>query len=652
MEYITFFEDLLANDLITPIWKEILSILSKEIENNPASEEKKNDYLILISILFALNKDGNICMSLDKEKLLEKWNKKLDGQEVLLKGMNRFKSEEFVTAKEKSNEVINRSLDDISVDNLPELICSEENPHKYFEIDNDWLYLRKHNVARKSLLKSIDRLFNKTFAGGSFDYKQHVKSSFKLTDGQENVVTTGLEKNLVITGGPGTGKTTSILFLLLGLLVSGQYKEVYLLAPSGKAASRMKDSIKGGLEVLTDEFREDNKEIVDRVENLRRFTIHSALYIDKDTGAFSFNENQQLSDKSIYIIDVASMIDVCLFASLLSAIPDDARVFIMGDKNQLPSVEAGAVFGELIVKPSLLQNGNVCELGEAVRFKEGTAIYNLANAINKDDIQLPQIEWKDEILKVEENTENIANPVYFYANPLSDTNIKQKDIVKNAALNFGEKYFKGLQDEFSNLDPNHPEEFKDKFKNSSKRAVILCAENEGVRGIKTINALIKSKFIDKTKPTTCEGYYPGELMMVLKNDKLLDLANGDSGILVTFDKDNTLYFMVEKDSEIVKTEGKVDGKIFKLGGYLFYPFNKITGEDIDDAYAITIHKSQGSDYQNILVILPDAVGHPLLNRQIVYTAITRTKGDTYILSNQDRLEEAKRTVIIRDTNIK
>ena len=77
----------------------------------------------------------------------------------------------------------------------------------------------------------------------------------------------------------------------------------------------------------------------------------------------------------------------------------------------------------------------------------------------------------------------------------------------------------------------------------------------------------------------------------------------------------------------------------------------ISQEDYDYAYAITIHKSQGSDYKNILVILPNKKGHALLNRQIVYTAITRTKGSTYILSNQERLEESSQTVITRDTNI-
>jgi exodeoxyribonuclease V alpha subunit len=139
--------------------------------------------------------------------------------------------------------------------------------------------------------------------------------------------------------------------------------------------------------------------------------------------------------------------------------------------------------------------------------------------------------------------------------------------------------------------------------------------------------------------------------MINKNNKTLDLYNGDCGILVTFENDNTLYFMVKKSSMIISKEGKEEDKIFKLKDFTFYPLRLITQSEIDLSYAITIHKSQGSDYKNILVILPTAKGHPLLNRQIIYTAITRTKGNTYILSNQDRLEESKNSVIIRDTNI-
>ena len=109
--------------------------------------------------------------------------------------------------------------------------------------------------------------------------------------------------------------------------------------------------------------------------------------------------------------------------------------------------------------------------------------------------------------------------------------------------------------------------------------------------------------------------------------------------------------MVKKSTVLVNKDEKLKDKIFKIKDFTFYPLRLIAGKEIDLAYAITIHKSQGSDYKNILVILPNVKGHPLLNRQIIYTAITRTKGNTYILSNNDRLIEAKSRLIKRDTNV-
>ena len=287
----------------------------------------------------------------------------------------------------------------------------------------------------------------------------------------------------------------------------------------------------------------------------------------------------------------------------------------------------------------------------------------MANAVNNDDVILPYLPWKNEKLSIQEtldpNENGISeeeqikrsNPVYYYLNPLDDEKISEKEIIKEAVINFGKEFYSPLQAMCTDIDSTDTKNFDKIFDESVLKASILCAENEGVRGVKTINRIAKSLFIDKTKYTSVDGFYPGELMMINKNNKLLDLSNGDSGILVTFKGDKTLYFMLKKDSELIKNERKIEDKIFKLGGYLFYPFRLITRSEIDDAYAITIHKSQGSDYKNILVILPTKKGHPLLNRQIVYTAITRTKGNTYILSNQDRIKDAKETVVKRDTNI-
>ena len=654
MKYEEFYEALSTNKLIEPIWKEVLPLIANELDDN----EYKENFMVLFTIMFSLLDDGNVCMSLKEDVLKRRWFGKLEGKKILLEGEKKLDKDQYDKAYKMSQEVIEASLRDMTVENL-EKVASK---NKFFEIEDDWIYIRKDNVARKTLLESIDRLFDKDKEKDTkqtFDYRDVMDTSI-LIDGvpkhlraaQEEVVNKGLSKNLLITGGPGTGKTTSIFYLLIGLLLNDEYNKIYLLAPSGKAASQMKDSISEETDSVRQDFKEKYKNLVDGIAELDRSTIHKALGIDLNTGAFRHNERNQFEAKSIFIIDEASMIDICLFASLLKAIPDDARVFIMGDKDQLPSVDSGSVFADLLTKKSLVDNGNIVRLTETIRFKEGSPVYNLAQEVNADDDKditaIKEADWEKGKFTIKTHGDDVKNPVYPFLIP--DDEKEQKAAIKNAVRAFGEKYYAGLQNECINLtiDMN----FSKLYSKVVKAASILSAENNGIRGVRALNAYIKDNFINKDILTPVAGFYPGELMMINKNNKLLDLSNGDSGVLVMFEGDSTLYFMIEKDSDLIKNDGKYDGKIFKLGKCIFYPFSMITRSEIDNSFAITIHKSQGSGYNNILIILPVKEGHPLLNRQILYTAITRTKGDTYILSNQKILNYAKKTLLTRDTNIK
>lgn len=643
MDYKEYYNLLLENKMITPIWKYVLDLIEEEIKDN----ENKDYYLVIFAIYFSLINDGNITISLNKDVLTKKWESKLNDIAILLEESGSYNEESFNKIKEISFNCINNYLQDINSNNLPSLI----NDNKFFEIEDNYLYVRKYGSARRGVIASMDRLFStRSNITSTFKYQDAVASDFTLSDGQEKAVIEGINKSLVITGGPGTGKTTSILFLLIGLLLNDtDNMRIYLVAPSGKAAGRMKESIINGLNVLTDSFKQDHKDIISKIQNLDKSTIHSLLEIDYETNGFKYNKNRRFPENSIFVIDEASMIDVCLFNALLQAIPTSAKVYIMGDKNQLPSVECGAVFGDLLTKKSI--QDNVVELDESKRFKKGTKIFNLAKAVNEGDtLPINDDDWKEydsfEVLIKDDDRKE--NPIYYYKN--HKENVKDKDIVEHVVNKWGNEFFKSLQDKATDLDFNDVAHLKEVFE-YSEISKILCAENEGPRGIKTINNYVKKHFIDKSKYHSTNGYYPGMIMMVNKNNKSLDLDNGDSGLLVTFKDDSTIYFMTKKSSNIAKNQGKEIDRIFKLGEFTFYPVRMITQEEIDMAYAITIHKSQGSDYPNILVILPTKKGHPLLNRQIVYTAITRTKGTTYILSNIDRLNESKDNLIVRDTNV-
>lgn len=640
MNYLDFYSLLKRNKMITDIYEYLLCLIADELKDN----EFFDSYLILFSIYFSLIGDGNVAISLNKDILLEKWKKKLASVKILMEEEDDFDEQDLELILNESIHAMDICLDKIGSNYLPTLISEKG----MFEVEDSYLYVRKYNVARKGIINSLDRLFSTALENEpKFNYQSALKAGFKLSRGQQEAFNRGLNRNLIITGGPGTGKTTSIIFLLMNLLYDDENRLVYLIAPSGKASNRMKESLIGGLGLLDESFKNAHSSIVDKITHLEESTIHRLLSLDYETQAFSYNKEHLFPNNSIFIIDEASMIDLCLFNSLLQAIPSSSRVFIMGDKNQLPSVEAGAVFGELLKKESL--KDYVVELDESIRFTSDTKIYALASAINTGStLPVQEGDWKDydsfEVIKNEDKTK----PIFYYRNYKEGVN--EKDIVEYVIKKWGGVFFSDLQNRAMNLDENDIESLNNLCALMEK-SKILSAENLGVRGVSTINEYIKLNFIDKTKGTSILGFYPGEIMMINKNNKMLDLYNGDNGILVTFKDDETVYFMVQKSSLLIEKEGKKKDKIFKLGKYVFYPIRMITRDEIDLAYAISVHKSQGSDYKNIFVILPNKKGHPLLNRQIVYTAITRTKGNTYILSNQERLEESKNSILIRDTLI-
>ena len=641
ISYQSFYNFLLKNKLITPIWKYILELIDNEI----IDVSNKDYYLQIFSIYFSLINDGNICISLDKQVLKEKWLNKLKDNKILLSESTDFNESEFENITLYSLNIIDNYLDEIKEENLSSVIGN----NKIFQIDEGYLYLKKYNVSRRGVIENIDKLYQvRRNIETNSSYEEFVNTK-KITpsNGQMKAFVEGLKKNLIITGGPGTGKTTSILFLLINLLET--FKDdllVYLVAPSGKASSRMKESIINGLVNIKEEYKLKNPEIINKINNLEESTIHRLLEVDHETNGFLYNKYHQFPEKSLFVIDEASMIDVCLFNALLESIPENAFVYIMGDKNQLPSVECGSVFGDLLKKQSL--QDNIVELDESIRFSKDTKIYELARTINNgEELNIKDDDWKDPeefIIEPDDKTK----PVFFYN--IDSNKLSNKEVIQFITKKWGEEYYQKLQDLSSNLNPNDYEYLNNLFK-TTEISKILCAENRGIRGVLEINKFIKNTFIDKSQPTSINGYYPGMIMMINKNNKMLGLYNGDSGILVTFQDDNTLYFMVKKATNLVKVDGKLNDKIFKLNDFTFYPLRLISTDEIDLAYAITIHKSQGSDYKNILVILPNVVGHPLLNRQIIYTAITRTKGNTYILSNNERLNESKNRIVIRDTNI-
>ena len=619
----------------SPIWEKMLEML-KKLEPNLKDDESK-----IFCRYFAEMEKGSTCLELADDELLK-----------------------------------------ISAEKFPNLICLMEETSKDeklplikkpFVIFEKHLFATKYFLAKCGIEERITKILRKRTANNFPVDIEEIADYFKkltsiiLNDEQKEAIQRGLKENLIITGGPGTGKTTVVCYLLWKLLQNTELQNytLYLAAPSGKAADRLKESISDELSKITKTLSDDEKKIFDRLNYSESYTIHRLLSYNPSKNCFSYNRENQFSSNSIFVIDEASMIDISLFASLLEAIPDDAIVFILGDKDQLPSVDAGMVLGELLDA----KKDSKTELKNSVRFKEDSEIGRLKNAVQAGvtpKVNFADCEkWEGEFYIPEKENGCCKEYPVTYLEITGETQKKKSDQIKDLVIKWSEKFYDKLAEEgkcvFS-LKEAQKEEKLDLIWKEANSARILCAERRYLRGVEELNKKISSHIIKKNKiEMNGDEFFAGQLLMLTKNQKMFSLYNGDTGIVFEVKEDESAikYLMVKKAVKQSDSENKDSdsseltfGSIFQIGSYIFYPLYLLPRDSLEIAYSITIHKAQGSGYEAILIFLPEKTDNQLLNRQILYTALTRTKGSTYLVANEETLKHAIKTKIERTTMIK
>ena len=611
----------------------------------------------IFAAYFALLDDGSSCVTLDAEALIAKCEKKWklpfsnDLKTIFEKGCGQILNGELsqiVTFVQNENEIVKTPF------------VVEENSKS--------LFASKYWTAKNVILKTFDAssgIFTQNAPKESEeDVKRYVKSVLRkgspieLKSAQAQAILRGQNSNLLITGGPGTGKTTVVLFLLWKLLSDHDDMRdwnLYFAAPSGKAANRLKESLD------LSEIREDlltlphSVPLVEKFKNAEGLTMHRLLKFNAGKNAFTFNADNPFPDNSIFVIDEASMIDISLFASFLKALPKDPskfRLFILGDKDQLPSVNAGAVLGEVLGKyPQYM-----VELLESNRFQDDSKMGRFAHAIQKDSFEdcekslaeCGDFQKWDAAKKFWPAESSQVNFVSF------DENIPKKQL-QEMLLQWVSAYCAALPIFAKEVDPSveapkgsREWDVRERLWKSAEQARILSAERRGLFGVESLNRMVRSAIRSIPElEIPYSTYFAGEILMFNRNQNMMKLFNGDSGVVVK--KDGVDYLMIKKDENFV-----------------CYQLALFPSDCLESAFAITIHKSQGSGYENILMFLPTEKGHPLLNRQILYTGVTRTKvtrkygadkdsfvetGTLTLVSDLDYLKEAQQTVLERDTGI-
>ncbi len=412
----------------------------------------------------------------------------------------------------------------------------------------------------------------------------------------------------VISGGPGTGKTTTLVNLLACLIAQNPDCRIALAAPTGKAAARMTEAIRQRAAHLPEALRA-------RLPT-DSSTVHRLLGVTPAAGGFVHHAGHRLAI-DVLVVDEASMLDLALATRLLEAVPDSARIILLGDKDQLSAVESGAVFAELSADPGLSEGcreslAALCGLApdqvrapaparespleDAVvwftqnfRFAADSGIGRLAADING-------ARARDAVAWLKSGADDSIHW-------LNESGAQPGDAAMTRLFQGYAAYLESVLRERTD---------KARISEAFGAFRVLCAVREGPRGMLAINEqmtrharevlapLQEASTNDRRSP-----WFVGRPVMVLRNDHLLKLFNGDIGITLADEKGTLMVVFPDID-----------------GG--FRSVAPVRMPEHQTAFAMTVHKAQGSEFDQVLVLLPQQRS-PVLTRELLYTAVTRAR---------------------------
>ena len=462
-------------------------------------------------------------------------------------------------------------------------------------LDDGLLYLDRYWIEECRVAEDVLALAGARRSGSVPDINRLFPDSFAEQRGAAQLA---LSRALtVLTGGPGTGKTTTVARLLALLAEQAELDgkprlRIALAAPTGKAAARLLEAVQLEVDALANADRE-------RLPALAATTLHRLLGSRPDTSSrFRHNRENRLPH-DVIVVDETSMVSLTMMARLLEAVRPDSRLLLVGDPDQLASVEAGAVLADLVEGLTAVVDSPVATLVTPHRF--GESIGALADAIRDGDADAAvrvlaaggeHIEWVD----VHQPAEVLRKVLVPHALRLREA----------AVLGDADAALKTLE-----------------------QHRLLCAHRRGPYGVAYWNRQVERWLSEQTDMPLWADWYVGRPVLVTANDYGLGLYNGDTGVAVLRD-------------------GGLRAAMATSAGPVQFATGRLA--DVETMHAMTIHKSQGSQAVEITVLLPPTDSR-LLTRELLYTAVTRAREKVRLVGSADQLRAAVTRRAIRATGL-
>lgn len=518
---------------------------------------------------------------------------------------------------------------------------NQHTPPPPYVLENDHLFIRRYYAYEKEIASQFvsrrKQAISKTTELGEnahkvfnllFTQQQNPPktiSELATHDGNENdlidwqAVATAkslFQSFMILNGGPGTGKTYTVARILLMQLAMNPECSIQLAAPTGKASKRLSESLEkvfAGLKqhsILSD--------LIDSIPN-EALTLHRLLGASVGTTSTRYNAQHQLSC-DLLVIDEFSMVDTAMFAKVLQACKTNTKIILVGDTAQLPSVEAGNLLHDL-ANASPNTGNNSAGSKHVVTLQKNHRSTSNINALAKAVFF--------------QNTQTVFEH-------LQNSHVLQNDIPEADYLSHIDKilsdYIKDYQQRLSVT------ESADEFLRFLQQTKVLSPIRQGKYGVEGLNQRISLLFKSNRQVNSSSTFFHGQAIIITENDYTSGLSNGDIGVI----------WDVSTTNGSTKTSSQNGQRNTRLMAFIERenaPSLKISTQRLpkhESAFALTIHKTQGSEFENVIMIMPFASTQGC-TRELLYTGITRAKSSIEIISKTDVLSASLQQTNRRDT---